>query len=83
MGDEKPYSIAADHSSRTLMPWYGMPFPRKGRVMRPAACSAFQRFIQGRTPFLKFAHDLIGYLLINVRSHWLVLPSLKVAHATN
>jgi hypothetical protein len=28
----------------------GTPLPRKGRVMRPALCSAFHGWCQGRTP---------------------------------
>jgi hypothetical protein len=34
-----------------LMPLYGAPLCRSGRVMRPAACSALQGFTHGRTPF--------------------------------
>jgi hypothetical protein len=49
----------------------GNPVPAQGRVMRPAACSAFQGLPDA---FLKFAYDLVGDLLMNVGFH----PSLLV-----
>ena len=41
----------SDQSIRTLIPRYGIPLERRGRVMRPAACSAFHGLNQGRIPF--------------------------------
>ena len=64
-------SIAATHSMMTLMPRYGMPLARRGRVMRPAACSAFHGLCQGRTPCLQSRDDLIGHALINICIHCL------------
>jgi len=41
IGAAMPFSIASAHSIKTLMPLYGTPLKRSGRVIRPAACSTF------------------------------------------
>ncbi len=40
------------------MPLYGVPSWRSGRVIRPAACSAFQGLSHGRCPFSKLGNNL-------------------------
>ena len=50
IGAANPLVIASDHSINTLIPRYGIPLDRRGRVMRPAACSAFHGLSQGLTP---------------------------------
>src|SRR5216683_1674000 len=63
MGAAKFCAMALAHRERTLIPLYGFPLWRSGRVIRPAACSAFHGLTQGLTPFSKW---LTIWLVIRV-----------------
>src|SRR5271157_5478906 len=59
-----------------------MPLWRSGRVILPAACSAFHGFIQGRTPCSRSAMILLVILLYTSRNSVMSLsPSPLVCEA--
>jgi len=51
IGEVRPRAMLSRHNSSTVIPVYGAPLWRTGRVIRPVALSALQCCIQGGTSF--------------------------------